>query len=195
MTLTSDLSFVVNFIIFSLKVCMKLHLYPLHFSSDLDNTWYRKSPRTKLCWVSASFVKNGTVKATFFVKVVVTPNSERWEGPSEELENGDEGRHGTVRCVQGPGEADTTNRPLLPSETPVPVPPHTPKRITTPSTFSHEHRRRSIKTKTNVFMYVYVCVCVCMYVYVCVCMYVSIYINIYFIYIPIYLYISTYLTY
>jgi hypothetical protein len=42
MTLMSDLGFEVNFIIVSLRVCMELHL--IHFSSNLDNIWYQKSP-------------------------------------------------------------------------------------------------------------------------------------------------------
>ena len=140
-------------------MCTELHLYRLHFSSDLDNTRYRKSLRMKLRLVTASFVKNATVKSTFFVKVVATPYSKSLEGSSEGLENGDEGRHGTIQCVSCPREADKANRSLLPSQTLVPLPPRTPTRSITPATFSHKHPGCSIKNQHERFhIYKYYCV-------------------------------------
>jgi hypothetical protein len=90
-------------------------LYLLHFSPDLDNTRYRKSPRIKLCRVTASFVENGTLKATFFVKVVVMARVLCRVGKWRRRPS----RHYTMRFRSR--RSRQSNRSLLPSQNLVPL--------------------------------------------------------------------------
>jgi hypothetical protein len=127
MTTMSDLSFVVSFIIITLQVCMELQ----HFSSDLDNTRYRKSPRTKLHVNDCKF-------------------RERWHSESHVLrESRQPSLHRTI-CIWS-WRGRQSNKPPFPSQTLVPLPSRTPTRLITPQLSATNNDAVPLKTNTNVF--------------------------------------------
>ena len=123
----SDLSFVVSFIIITLQVCMELQ----YFSSDLDNTRYRKSPRTKLHLNDCKF-------------------RERQRSVSHVLR---ESRHPSLHrtiCIRS-WRSRQSNKPPFPSKTRVPLPSRTPTRLITPQYSTTNNDVVPLKTNTNVF--------------------------------------------